>query len=201
MNKICRICQQTLPLTAEYFYLRRDAKDGFQAACKKCEYQRKKAYKESPEAKAAAKQYYAKWLASNPDYHKAWRAENPNYYAKWAAKNPGYSNAAVKKWEKESLTPEQYKQRNKVKAHRRRARALSAGGKFTKNDVLKILEAQKGQCWWCNVKLSAYHIDHRIPLSKGGSNGPENIVLSCPRCNCTKSAKMPWELKDNPRLV
>jgi 5-methylcytosine-specific restriction endonuclease McrA len=38
-----------------------------------------------------------------------------------------------------------------------------------------------------------YHVDHVVPLSRGGSDGPENIVISCPRCNCSKSSKLPEE--------
>lgn len=37
------------------------------------------------------------------------------------------------------------------------------------------------------------HIDHVWPLSKGGSNGPENLVLACAECNLRKSAKTPME--------
>ena len=36
-----------------------------------------------------------------------------------------------------------------------------------------------------------YHVDHVIPLSKGGSDGRENIVISCPSCNMSKKDKMP----------
>ena len=35
-------------------------------------------------------------------------------------------------------------------------------------------------------------VDHKKPLSKGGSNGPENLQLLCPTCNRQKSNKTDW---------
>ena len=34
-----------------------------------------------------------------------------------------------------------------------------------------------------------YHIEHKVPLSKEGSNYPENLALSCPDCNWAKGVK------------
>src|SRR3546814_17562676 len=72
------------------------------------------------------------------------------------------------------------------------------GGEFTAEDIDAMLAAQKKKCWYCGTKLTAYHVDHRIPLARGGSNGPENLVIACPACNLSKGAKMPWETA-NPR--
>ena len=39
-----------------------------------------------------------------------------------------------------------------------------------------------------------YHIDHIIPISKGGSEWDlDNLELSCPTCNLKKGAKMNYE--------
>lgn len=40
---------------------------------------------------------------------------------------------------------------------------------------------------------SEYHVDHVIPLVQGGSNGPENLVISCPLCNVSKGGRLPQE--------
>lgn len=74
-----------------------------------------------------------------------------------------------------------------------RARKRGAAGSHTQEDVEARLISQKRRCWWCEAKLQKYEVDHLIPLSKGGSNGPENIVLACGFCNRSKGAKMPWE--------
>lgn len=76
----------------------------------------------------------------------------------------------------------------------RRARKKAAGGRFGKADVLVKLKQQGNACHWCRAPLDkGYHVDHVIPLAKGGTNGPENIACACSACNLSKGAKMPWE--------
>jgi hypothetical protein len=90
----------------------------------------------------------------------------------------------------------------KILAHSRNARARkrNAPGWHTANDVKQQYEAQKGLCWWCGDYVGGrYHVDHRIPLKKGGTNYPDNICVSCPKCNLSKGAKFPWEF--NGRLL
>ena len=59
---------------------------------------------------------------------------------------------------------------------------------FTTQDVEAHLKMQKGKCWWCGKKLKGkYHVDHRIPLSRGGDNSARNICISCPSCNTSKN--------------
>lgn len=57
-----------------------------------------------------------------------------------------------------------------------------------------IFERDNGKCFYCAGQMvyqETWHIDHRTPVSAGGSNDPENLVLSCVRCNLKKGAKMP----------
>ena len=41
----------------------------------------------------------------------------------------------------------------------------------------------------------AYHVDHDIPLARGGSNNPDNWVSSCSRCNLSKRDMTGAELR------
>lgn len=85
-------------------------------------------------------------------------------------------------------------------AHRRRARWRNSPGTHTSKDIRSIYEQQDGRCYWCQKPVGDdYHVDHRIPLARGGTNAPDNIVISCPDCNMRKGAKMPWEW--NGRLL
>lgn len=40
-----------------------------------------------------------------------------------------------------------------------------------------------------------WHIDHMVALSLGGVDGPENLTLSCERCNLRKHAKRPRDFR------
>jgi 5-methylcytosine-specific restriction endonuclease McrA len=78
------------------------------------------------------------------------------------------------------------------RAHHRRALKLAAGGEYTAEDIADILRLQRGRCAICRKKLGkTYHIDHIVPLSKGGTNGRTNLQVTCPPCNQHKSAKDP----------
>ena len=77
----------------------------------------------------------------------------------------------------------------------RRARKNNAPGSHTAADVRSQYERQRGKCYWCGAKVPwlRKHVDHVIPLSLGGSNGPENLVVSCPSCNLGKGATHPMD--------
>lgn len=83
---------------------------------------------------------------------------------------------------------------------KRRARELEAEGHYTKADIALMYKSQKGLCWWCGKPVGDnYHIDHRVALTKGGTNWPDNLCVSCPECNRSKGNKLPHEW--NGRLL
>lgn len=96
--------------------------------------------------------------------------------------------------EYERAHPEQTKMHGRIKANRRRARLLTSGTHYTRQDVERLLVLQRHKCAYCAASLKrGFHIDHRVPVAKGGDNSPQNIDLLCKRCNLTKSAKLPHE--------
>lgn len=50
-------------------------------------------------------------------------------------------------------------------------------------------------CAYCNTRLTRRSVtrDHVVPRSKGGSNGPDNLVPCCQPCNLQKSNKPLWK--------
>lgn len=72
----------------------------------------------------------------------------------------------------------------------RRARLKGAEGFCTNYDLHDILEKQGLSCL-CGVSflVTDSTIDHKTPLSRGGSNWPENIQLLCGPCNGNKGSK------------
>jgi 5-methylcytosine-specific restriction endonuclease McrA len=76
----------------------------------------------------------------------------------------------------------------------RRARLRGSPGRHTVADVAAQRTRQKGRCYWCGVKVGRhYQVDHVMPTALGGSNGPENLVISCVACNLAKNAKHPMD--------
>jgi 5-methylcytosine-specific restriction endonuclease McrA len=41
--------------------------------------------------------------------------------------------------------------------------------------------------------MEANTVDHIIPVAKGGTDDPENLVAACRKCNFSKQDKMPDE--------
>lgn len=49
------------------------------------------------------------------------------------------------------------------------------------------------RCYWCKCAIdeSSATIDHLVPLSRGGSNASDNLVLACKPCNQRRGASLP----------
>lgn len=68
-----------------------------------------------------------------------------------------------------------------------RVRKLGAPGEFDAGDIARIRLLQRDKCAVCAKRLNGRgHIDHIIPISRGGSNEPRNLQLTCVSCNCSK---------------
>lgn len=59
---------------------------------------------------------------------------------------------------------------------------------FTYEERAAALKRSGGVCACCGKKLTTktMTMDHIIPLSRGGSNEPENLIALCPECNKQK---------------
>jgi 5-methylcytosine-specific restriction endonuclease McrA len=80
----------------------------------------------------------------------------------------------------------------RVQWNNRRARKRNAEGNYTKEQIDTLFEKQKCRCANCLKSIKrGYHIDHIIPLARGGSNFISNIQLLCQTCNLRKQAKDP----------
>jgi hypothetical protein len=45
-------------------------------------------------------------------------------------------------------------------------------------------------CRYCGATDGPFHIDHVVPVSRGGSNNDDNLCVACAPCNLRKSAKV-----------
>ncbi|MET2871814.1 HNH endonuclease signature motif containing protein [Exiguobacterium profundum] len=55
--------------------------------------------------------------------------------------------------------------------------------------VRRFIEAHRyvAACSHCGLTEGKFHVDHIIPLSKGGRDEPENFQVLCTQCNLKKS--------------
>ncbi len=143
------------------------------------------------------------WYEANPDKVAAYREENRERISErmksWRRRNPDAVTAYKKRWNADNLEhvlgyARKYRQEKpEVKrASQARRRALKRGseGSYNVDDIRELYELQLGQCIYCQGDLlDDFHVDHIIPLSRGGINTRSNIQLLCPNCNRMKHAK------------
>ena len=203
--KTCTKCKAEKPLPE--FNKQSASKDGLSSICKSCQAAYKAANRERISAKNAAL-YVAsreKKKAQSAAYYAANREKYSAYQAAYQSANREKLTAYNSSWrsanfEKISARLAAYHAANPDKrtAHGRnsRARRRSAEGRHTALDITRIFEHQRGLCANCHSKLfksgkQKFHVDHIVPLVKGGSNWPSNLQCLCPTCNMRKNAKDP----------
>jgi len=80
---------------------------------------------------------------------------------------------------------------------KRRARRHGAGGWHTIEDVQRLYDGQGGRCFYCGKELDGkYDLDHKTPLSRGGTDWPENLCCACELCNSRKHEKTAEEFME-----
>jgi 5-methylcytosine-specific restriction endonuclease McrA len=57
---------------------------------------------------------------------------------------------------------------------------------LTIDTVLDLKREYGGLCPYCNLPIAKGHIDHIMPVSKGGTNDGGNLVWVCEKCNHQK---------------
>ena len=58
-----------------------------------------------------------------------------------------------------------------------------------------LLEKQKGKCGYCGKQMSSPTVDHKIPVSRGGTDALENLIAACKPCNSRKRDKTDQEYR------
>lgn len=89
--------------------------------------------------------------------------------------------------------PDKHRAQNLAMHNNRRARIKEAGGTFTATDVQWLWDQQHGNCCFCLEPLDrkTFHVDHYIPIARGGRNDRGNLRLLHAKCNQEKSWRDP----------
>lgn len=115
--------------------------------------------------KKAIRAYQRRWRQANPEKHRA-------IQLRWIVKN-----------------------RARLKHLDQARRARIKGSTINPEQIIQFFDRIRHKrtiaCYYCKtpVKGKLAHIDHIIPLSKGGPHSVENLCATCPSCNLTKCAK------------
>jgi len=171
--KACTRCGQTLPL--DDFSKQKSGKSGFRAPCRQCCRVEARAYREAhPEAVRESKRA---WAHANRE--KANAMARAYYEA-----NPEVAKAGQRAWAK--ANPEAKRNRSSLRNSLRRAR-IAENGIFlvTAKDIARLL---RQPCAYCGAV--AEHIDHVVPIARGGAHKIGNLVAACSSCNLRKGSKL-----------
>ena len=218
-QKQCSKCSEWKQATNEFFSNRKTAPLGLSSRCKRCDsgasHKWREANRERHNEKNRKwreanreehKELSRKWYEANSERKKEtnqkWyeanlqRAKENN--RNWRETNPERKKEINRKWQQ--LNPERVKEKcrkwhrsnpKKVAAlqQKRRARKANADGTATAEQIKARFQYHENRCYYCGDNESGLHVEHRIPLSRGGSNWPSNLVPACPTCNLSKGTK------------
>lgn len=216
LQKICKTCGVQKDQAMFYIKQRINNKIYYSAHCKLCDKIKKKLpenkIKNNARVRERRKQNPSQFreydkkkrLGYTPDQKlevasklKKWRENNPDKVASYRPKKAiqKYSKTYYEKHkelikQKNSLYKKQNLDKCREWRHNRENKML--GGNISSGIIEKLYLLQKGKCACCKSKLgNKYHLDHIVPISKGGSNTDENVQLLRDICNMNKSAKDP----------
>lgn len=76
-----------------------------------------------------------------------------------------------------------------------RKRLIAAPGRHTSEQWFGRVEFYGWRCAYCGLRLTTKTLvkEHAIPLSRGGTNWPANLMPACKPCNSRKRDKTPLE--------
>lgn len=195
MSKKCTKCGETKDLGD--FGKNRTKSDGLQVYCKACRNKHRRTdkgrnsaynrshYRDNREKYISNATSYYENNKDSGRYKDSTRLHYKNNKAKYAASQKAYRE----------------NNKDKVNASRQKRRAMvaNAAGSFTPLDWRSRLDYYGGKCVYCG-STENIEIEHRIPLSRGGTNFPANLVPACKSCNCSKGTKTEKEFKQHLAL-
>jgi 5-methylcytosine-specific restriction endonuclease McrA len=165
----------------------------------------------TPEQKQARKEYAAKYRAehreelreknrkyksANFEKEREYRKQNKESIqarrAVWIVANKARYDKSRSNWAKNNR--DKTRAASRAASHKRRVIASTSTEQelqVIKEWEMKWRKSRTASCYWCGAVMEGklLHLDHIIPLSRGGRHEIGNVCISCPSCNQKKSAK------------
>jgi 5-methylcytosine-specific restriction endonuclease McrA len=158
------------------------------------------------------RQAYCHWCGAEKSYEwKTLNREAKKRHARksyWKNREKNIARCRVENMTEEQRLTKNARQRVYRKAHpelilmlnrTRRLTEAAAGGQIDRRTVERLLALQQNRCAVCGIELTnvAFHVDHRTPLSRGGTNEFSNLQILCKSCNLRKSGRDPIEFMNS----
>ncbi len=168
-TKYCHTCGRLLPNTTEFFY-GSASRAALSSKCIDCdrEYKRQHYAANLEMFRAIKRRDWPKYREAQREYRARVKAEKPEHVALlYRLKHDRAHPAAL------------------IRRRNRRALYRGSEGRHTRADIHWLTEHQCYRCYFCEAPLMAgdTHVDHLVPLSRGGSNWPDNLAITCGSCN------------------
>ena len=184
MSKRCPVCGISKLLSE--FYILKSGKP--KSRCKDCGSAESKEYRKA-HREACCKR-------DSEYYHKSDKVELNRKNRERYAKDSSRFLISNKLWEEENHEWRLQWRRNNRHISRRyckvRAKRIQNAGYLGATTVREIEEENRDKygvltCVYCGTDVSdGYHLEHKRPISRGGTNAKENLDISCAGCNMKK---------------
>lgn len=126
--------------------------------------------------KACDSANYQRWISQNKQHKKILDRK------RWVACREKLL-AQNKEWVRKNRA-----RKNEIDRNRHHRKLKTLGDVPTNIKEILFLE-QEGICFYCKFSLEESHLEHKVPISRGGLHDRSNLCLSCPDCNLRKGTK------------
>lgn len=187
LNLTCKQCATCK--TVDSFYPSPRNKTGYRPVCKDC----------------MKVNYPSKYVKKDPDYFEERREARRIELQVMKDQNAENKRARMEMTRpiREAMSKQKKKAAEKVRRNKKRSEPYGRRiekinvrcnglGKLSNGIIKELLIRQNFKCAYCSIDITdSRHVDHIVPIAKGGMNIDSNVQLLCPKCNIAKSDSHP----------